>query len=190
MATEKEKTIEEQEEKKGVEQTAPDAEATSDNSEQSENHEEVSKLDQVKAEKEAIQDKYVRLYSEFENFRRRTAKEKIEIINNASEKILADLLPVLDDFERAMESNKDNNDIDSIKQGVELVHNKLFGVLSANGLKPMESKGKEFDIDEHEAITKIPAPSKKEKGKVVDVVEKGYYLNEKVLRFAKVVIGE
>lgn len=137
-----------------------------------------------------LNDKYLRLYSEFENFRRRSAKEKLEIIGNANEKLLSDLLPILDDFDRAIESNKTVEDIQILKQGFELLHNKMFNILSSNGLKPMEAKGKEFDVDLHEAITKIPAPNKKEKGKVFDVVEKGYHLNNKVLRFAKVVVAE
>lgn len=137
-----------------------------------------------------LNDKYVRLYSEFENFRRRTAKEKIDLINNASERIIKDLLPVLDDFERGIESNKKVTDVDALKKGFELVHNKFLNLLLANGLKPMNSVGKEFNIDEHEAITKTPVSNKKDKDKVVDELEKGYLLNDKVIRFAKVVIGE
>lgn len=137
-----------------------------------------------------LNDKYVRLYSEFENFRRRTAKEKIELIGSASEKIIKDLLPVLDDFDRAIESNKKVNDIDVLKKGFELVHNKFLNLLLANGLKPISAIGKEFNLDEHEAITKTPVSNKKDKDKVVDELEKGYLLNDKVIRFAKVVIGE
>ena len=137
-----------------------------------------------------LNDKYLRLYSEFENFRRRTAKEKLEIIGNANEKLLNDLLPVIDDFERALESNKNVEDVQVLKQGFELLHNKMFNILSSNGLKPMEAKGEEFDVDLHEAVTKIPSPNKKDKGTVYDVLEKGYYLNSKVLRFAKVVVTE
>jgi len=113
-----------------------------------------------------LNDKYLRLYSEFENFRRRTAKEKLEIIGNANEKLLNDLLPVIDDFERALESNKNVEDVQVLKQGFELLHNKMFNILSSNGLKPMEAKGEEFDVDLHEAVTKIPSPNKKDKGTV------------------------
>ncbi len=139
---------------------------------------------------QAANDKYLRLYAEFENFRRRTAKEKLELISNASGDILKEVLPILDDMERAIESNKSSEDINTVKEGFELVYNKLANTLKSKGLKPMDSKETEFDTDKHEAITKIPAPTEELKGKVVDVVEKGYYLNDKVIRYAKVVIGE
>ena len=135
-------------------------------------------------------DKYIRLYSEYENYRKRTAKEKIDIITNASERLLKDIIPVIDDFERAITNNKDVNDASTIKEGFELIYNKLYKTLTDQGLKPMDAVGKVFDTDIHEAITNIPAPSKKMKGKVVDVIEKGYMINDKVIRFAKVVVGE
>lgn len=137
-----------------------------------------------------INDKYLRLYSEFENFRKRTAKEKLDLIQSGGSDVIKNLLPVCDDFERAIASNASAEDIESIKEGFELLYTKLTGILTQSGLKPMDSKGKVFDVDEHEALTKIPAPEEDLKGKVVDVVEKGYYLNDKVLRFAKVVVGE
>ena len=136
-----------------------------------------------------INDKYIRIYSEFDNYRRRTAKEKIELNKSASEDVIVDLLPVLDDFERAINSTADSDDCDAVKDGVNLIFNKFKGVLEKRGLKPIESKGEEFDTDFHEAITQIPAPSKDMKGKVVDETEKGYMLNDKVIRFSKVVIG-
>jgi molecular chaperone GrpE len=135
-------------------------------------------------------DKFVRLYSEYENYRKRTAKEKIDIITNASENLLKDIIPVIDDFERAITNNKNVEDASTIKEGFELIYNKLYKTLTNTGLKPMNAQGETFDADIHEAITKIPAPSKKMKGKVIDVVEKGYMINDKVIRFAKVVIGE
>ena len=135
-------------------------------------------------------DKFLRLFAEFENFRKRTAKEKIDIITNASERLLKDIIPVIDDFERAITNNKDVNDASTIKEGFELIYNKLYKTLTDQGLKPMDAAGKVFDTDIHEAITNIPAPSKKMKGKVVDVIEKGYMINDKVIRFAKVVVGE
>jgi|TARA_Y100000389_G_C17368448_1_gene467658 molecular chaperone GrpE len=137
-----------------------------------------------------FKDKYIRLYSEFENYRKRTAKEKIDIITNSSEKVLKEILPVLDDFERAISNNKNVNEASAIKEGIELIHNKFYKILTNQGLSPMESIEKDFDPDIHEAITKIPAPKDKMKGKVIDVIEKGYTLNEKVIRFAKVVVGE
>ena len=136
-----------------------------------------------------INDKYIRIYSEFDNYRRRTAKEKIELNRSASEDVIVDLLPVLDDFERAINSTADSDDCDAVKDGVNLIFNKFKGILEKRGLKPIESKGEEFDTDFHEAITQIPAPSKDLKGKVVDETEKGYMLNDKVIRFSKVVIG-
>ena len=151
--------------------------------------EETSELDEVKSELAETKDKYLRLYSEFENFRRRTAKEKLSLIGTANEEIISALLPVLDDFERAEESNK-STEIDSMREGFTLIQNKLKRILEQKGLKAMESEaGMDFDAELHEAITQTPAPDKKMVGKVVDVVEKGYYLGEKVIRFAKVVIG-
>ena len=137
-----------------------------------------------------FKDKYIRLYSEFENYRKRTAKEKIEIINNASENVIKEILPIVDDFERAILNNKDVSDAENIKEGLELIYNKLNKTLANQGLISMDSIEKEFDADIHEAITKIPAPKEKLKGKVIDVIEKGYTINEKVIRFAKVVVGE
>lgn len=149
---------------------------------------EASDLAKAQAEVEAAKDKYIRLYSEFENFRRRTAKEKIDMSLLANEQVIKSLLPVLDDFERAEKAlqNKQNQDV----EGYILINNKFKKVLDQFGVKPMElGPGADFNADLHEAITQIPAPSDALKGKIVDVVEKGYLLNEKVIRFAKVVIG-
>ena len=137
-----------------------------------------------------FKDKYIRLYSEFENYRKRTAKEKIDIITNASENLLKEILPVVDDFERAIINNKEVKEAKTIKEGFELIYNKLYKTLTNQNLKPMDALHKEFDPDIHEAITKVPAPKKKLKGKIIDVIEKGYTINDKVIRFAKVVIGE
>jgi molecular chaperone GrpE len=137
-----------------------------------------------------FKDKYIRLYSEFENYRKRTAKEKIDIITNASENLLKEILPVVDDFERAIVNNEKVTEAETIKEGFELIHNKLYKTLTNQGLKPMDAIEKNFDPDIHEAITKIPAPKNKLKGKVIDVIEKGYTINDKVIRFAKVVVGE
>jgi molecular chaperone GrpE len=133
-------------------------------------------------------DKYIRLYSEFENFRRRTAKEKLEMVVSANEQLLKALLPVADDFERAEKSFKEKNDKDA--EGFALIQNKFRKVLEQYGVKAMNiEKGANFNPDFHEAITQIPAPEESLKGKIVDVVEKGYLLNEKVIRYAKVVVG-
>jgi len=137
-----------------------------------------------------LNDKFLRLYSEFDNFRKRTAKEKIEMSKTASEEVIADLLPVLDDFERAIKSTEDAKNCEAVKEGMNLIFSKFKGVLEKKGLKPIEAIGEAFDTDFHEAITYIPAPSDDLKGKVVDEVEKGYLLGEKVIRYTKVVIGQ
>ncbi len=134
--------------------------------------------------------KFIRLYAEFENFRKRTNKEKVDLISHASAGVLKDLLPVMDDFERAMANNQTVEDPTALKEGFQLIFSKFKGILESKGLKQMEAKGKDFDSEIHEAIANIPAPSKNLKGKVVDDVEKGYILNEKVIRFAKVVVGQ
>lgn len=150
---------------------------------------EIDEKESLKKEVAELKDKYLRLYSEFENFRRRTAKERIDLVKTANEEVLASLLPVLDDFERGLKSMENAKDVSAVKEGVSLIYNKLFKTLSSKGLKPMDAAGTEFNSELHEAITQIPAPSEDMKGKVVDEVEKGYYLNDKVIRFAKVVIG-
>ena len=158
------------------------------------------KVDKKSVEKDAkktdrkddldFKEKYIRLYSEYENYRKRTAKEKIDLITNASENVIKELLPVVDDFERAIDNNKNVEDAKVVKEGFELIYNKLHKGLISQGLKPMDAKGKDFDSDIHEAITNIPSPTKDLKGKVIDVIEKGYMINEKVIRYAKVVVGE
>lgn len=142
----------------------------------------------LKAEIAEAKDKYIRLYSEFDNFRRRTGKEKLELIHSANEQLIQTLLPVVDDFDRAEKSFREKNDKDL--EGFFLIYNKFKKILDQNGVKVMEvGPGSEFNPDLHEAITQIPSPTEKLKGKIVDVVEKGYVLNEKVIRFAKVIIG-
>lgn len=146
------------------------------------------KLTELKEKNNELNDKFLRLYSEFDNYRKRTIKEKIDLQKSASRDLIEDLLPVLDDFERALQAfTEDRIDSDAFK-GIELIYNKLFNLLSQKGLEPMNSMGTEFNTDYHEAITKIEA-SNELKGKVVDVIQKGYLLNGKVLRFAKVVVG-
>ena len=133
-------------------------------------------------------DKYLRLYAEFENFRRRTAKEKIETIQNASEGLIKELIPVIDDFERANKSFETATEIEPLKEGISLIFNKLQKILAAKGLTSMSSKDQDFDVELHECITQFAAGDDK-KGKVIDEIEKGYYLNDKVIRYAKVVVG-
>lgn len=146
-----------------------------------------SKLEQELAEQK---DKYLRMYSEFENFRRRTAKEKLDMIKTANESMATALLPVMDDFERAIKAFEQEEKDASVQEGIQLIYNKLSKTLEQKGVVVMDLKpGDDFDAEYQEAITQIPAPDEKLKGKVVDVIEKGYMLGEKVIRFAKVVIG-
>ncbi len=137
-----------------------------------------------------LNDKYLRLYSEFDNYRRRTSKEKLDMAKTAAEELIVDLLPVLDDFDRAIKSAGETEDCNAVKEGMNLIHNKLNNILTRKGLTAIDAKGGEFDTDFHEAITYIPAPTDDLKGKVVDEVEKGYKLHDKVIRYSKVVIGQ
>jgi molecular chaperone GrpE len=146
-------------------------------------------LEELKEKYNDLNDRYLRLYSEFDNFRKRTNKEKLELIKSASEDLIVELLPVLDDFERGLKAFQDHKADPELIAGVELIYTKLLNILKQKGLKPMDAMGKEFDTDYHEALTNIPAPSEDMKGKVVDVIQKGYLLNDKVIRFAKVVVG-
>jgi len=147
-------------------------------------------LDKIKSELQEAKDKYLRLYSEFENFRRRTAKERLTLISTANEELMTALLPIVDDFERGKKAMEETEDHKASKEGFDLIFNKFSNILKQKGLKPMESKsGSEFNTEVHEAISQMPVEKKKMKGKIIDVVEKGYYLDEKVIRFAKVVIG-
>ena len=143
-----------------------------------------------KEEYQQLNEKYLRLYAEFENYKKRTIKERMELVRNAAQETIVDLLPVLDDFDRAKKNAEDEDTEEYFSEGVELVYNKLYKVLKQKGLKPMETDGKEFDSELHEAISEIPAPSDKMKGKIIDTVEKGYFLNDKIIRHAKVVVGK
>ena len=134
-------------------------------------------------------DKFLRLYSEFDNFRKRTAREKVEILNTAGEEVIKNLLPVLDNFERAIKTNESATDVKAVNEGINLIAQMLRSSLQQRGLQVIVSIGEQFNTDLHEAITEIPAPTPDMKGKVVDEVEKGYTLNGKVIRFAKVVVG-
>ena len=136
-----------------------------------------------------LNDKYLRLYSEFDNYRKRTIKEKSDIIRTAGEDVFKSVIPSIDDFERAIKANETVTDIDAIKEGISLIYHKLKLACTSKGLEPLESIGKPFDVDYMESITNIPAPSEDMKGKVIDEVEKGYKLGDKVIRFAKVVVG-
>lgn len=166
---------------KSVEELATDTEVS---------EEEISASTTLEQEVAELKNKYLRLYSDFENFRKRTSKERLDLITTASEDVLRDLIPVVDDFERSLKASESETDGAKVREGNLLIFQKLARILSSKGLIPMEELvGKSFDAETQEAITQIPAPNEKLKGKVIDVVEKGYKLGDKVVRFAKVVIG-
>lgn len=139
---------------------------------------------------EELNDKYLRLAAEFDNYRKRSLKEKAELILNGAEKTIASVLPVVDDFERAIETINKSSDVDALKEGVELIYNKLISTLSQNGVKVIETNDSELNTDLHEAIAVLPMGDEEKKGKIVDCVQKGYTLNDKVIRHAKVVVAE
>ncbi len=157
--------------------------------------EEIAAIPKVYTEEEyqlkvnELNDKYLRLYSEFDNFRKRTFKEKIDLSRTASEGVIIELLPVLDDFDRAMASMSTTENLDAVKEGIQLIHAKMKAIFASKGLKEIKSIGEDFDTDFHEAITSIPAPSEDLKNKVVDEVQRGYMLHDKVIRFSKVITG-
>lgn len=150
---------------------------------------ELSLEEKLQQENAALNDKYLRLFAEFDNYKRRTQKERVELLQTAGKDVVASLLPVLDDFDRALKATENATEVNSIREGIILIQNKLKGILTQKGLKEMESLHTVFDTDLHEAITNIPAATEDLKGKVVDELEKGYTLNDKVIRFAKVVVG-
>ena len=152
---------------------------------------EEAKEDDLATKLEELNKKYLLLYSDFENFRKRKAKEQMELVMNASEGLIKELLPVIDDYERALQNmeSQDNEVFAKTKEGMELIYNKLIGTLTKKGLKPINAKGEMFDENLHEAIARIPAQNEDEKGKVIDETTKGYYLNDKVIRYSKVVVA-
>lgn len=147
-------------------------------------------VEKLKQEVQDQKDKYLRLFAEFDNFRKRSARENLDIRQTAGKEVITSLLDVLDDCERAEKQLQSAENINQIKEGVQLVFNKLRSTLQARGLKPMTSIHTDFDVEKHEAITEIPVQDEKLKGKVIDEVQKGYYLNDKIIRFAKVVVGK
>lgn len=157
---------------------------------QSGDDEMAKKVETLQKELDEEKDKYLRLAAEFDNYRRRTMKEKTELILNGSEKCVNSILPVLDDLERALSTMDKSEDVAAVSEGVQLIHNKFIKILDSMGVKPIETEGKELDTDYHEAIALVPVPDEKQKGKIIDCTQKGYTLNEKVIRHAKVVIGQ
>lgn len=151
---------------------------------------EESEMEKLKAELDEAKDKYLRKVAEFENFKRRNAKERVELIQTAGRDVIIDILEIVDDFERAQKQLDASNDSKAFKEGVVLVFNKLRNILQARGVKAMETLHQDFNPDLHEAVTEIPAPTEDLKGKVVDELMKGYFLNDKIIRHAKVVVGK
>lgn len=191
MAEEKEFQSEHSEtEEEQQEQSELQEEQQTEEADRNEDNEEKSAVEQLELALSEAKDKYLRLFAEFENFRKRTAREKQELVKTASSDVLLEILPILDDFERSLEIFKNNEAVKPMYEGIELVHSKLLKTLEGQGLKSMEvEKGTEFDSEFHEAIAQSPAPEPDLKGKVIDVVEQGYFIGDKVLRFAKVVTG-
>lgn len=150
---------------------------------------ELTTEEKLQAEVQQLNDKYLRLYAEFDNYKRRTQKERVELLQTAGKDVIVSLLPVLDDFDRALKAMESASEVAPVKEGVLLVSTKLKNTLAQKGLKDVESISQPFNTDFHEAITNIPAPTEDLKGKVIDEVEKGYTLNDNVIRFAKVVVG-
>lgn len=154
-----------------------------------ESAQELSAEEKLQQDNTALNDKYLRLFAEFDNYKRRTQKERVELLQTAGKDIIVSLLSVLDDFERAIKATENTTDVEAVREGILLVQQKLKGILTQRGLKEINSKDEPFDTDLHEAITQIPAPTEELKGKVIDEVQKGYTLNDKVIRYAKVVVG-
>jgi molecular chaperone GrpE len=207
MAANEEKTHQEEEKQEHKDQEAAEQEgaqpegeeSTESNEENAESEgEEQSDADkrikELEKQLEDLNEKHLRLFSEFDNYKKRTKKEKSELIKSAGEDVIGELLPVLDDFERAISSNREieaeGEQIEQLKNGFELIYNKMKKILEEKGLQEMEAEGEEFNTDRHEAMTKMPVEDEEQKNKVVEVVQKGYYLNDKVLRYAKVVVGQ
>ena len=148
-----------------------------------------SEAETLKEQLDAANDKYLRLAAEFDNYRRRTAKERLELISSASEKVLKDILPIVDDFQRALNAMPNNEETKAVKEGTDLIYNKLVAMLKASGVSEVKAVGEEFNTEFHEAVAQFPAQDENQKNKIIDVVQAGYTLNGKVIRYAKVVVG-
>lgn len=190
---EQEQVKEEELQQEETQTEAQNAEVESQNAEEEQPAKEDTPEDKIaalQAELEKSQKEYLFLMAEFDNYRKRTVKEKAELIKNGGEKAMLGLLPVIDDFERAIDAIDKSSDVEGLKEGVDLIYNKFMKYLESQQVKPMESTGTDFDADIYEAVTTFPAPDESMKGKVIDTVQKGYTINEKVLRHAKVVVGQ
>ena len=190
---EQEQVKEEELQQEETQTEAQNAEVESQNAEEEQPAKEETPEDKIaalQAELEKSQKEYLFLMAEFDNYRKRTVKEKAELIKNGGEKAMLGLLPVIDDFERAIDAIDKSSDVEGLKEGVDLIYNRVMKYLESQQVKPMESTGTDFDADIYEAVTTFPAPDESMKGKVIDTVQKGYTINEKVLRHAKVVVGQ
>lgn len=190
---EQEQVKEEELQQEETQTEAQNAEVENQNAEEEQPAKEETPEDKIaalQAELEKSQKEYLFLMAEFDNYRKRTVKEKAELIKNGGEKAMLGLLPVIDDFERAIDAIDKSSDVEGLKEGVDLIYNKFMKYLESQQVKPMESTGTDFDADIYEAVTTFPAPDESMKGKVIDTVQKGYTINEKVLRHAKVVVGQ
>lgn len=190
----KDNTVEEAKDKTAETKATPDAEESVNGQTSEETadkgggvEDEIIQLEKQNAE---LKDKYLRLYAEFDNFKRRTVKEKLDLMRTAAQDTMTALLPVLDDFDRAKKNAEDDSTTEVFTEGIQLVYQKLYSVLTQKGLEPMESTGEVFDPELHEALTEIPAPTDDMKGKIIDTIEKGYKLGDKIIRHAKVVTGK
>lgn len=187
----KDENLESQEQtEETVEQTDVESKEATDGEETATDEESVDDIEKLRAEYEELKDKHLRLQAEFDNFRRRTIKEKADLITTAGEKVLKDLLPVVDDLDRAMESVATAQDVSAVREGLDLIVNKFNAFLASNGVAEIEAVGLDLDTDKHNAIARFAAPTEDMKGKVIDVTKKGYTLNGKVIRHAEVVVGE
>lgn len=186
-----EKNLEEKEPKE--QETVQDATAAEEGSHEPELSEEeklAKDLEEAKTELDKQKKEYLFLLAEFDNFRKRTLKEKADLVKNAAEKAMLEILPVVDDFERALQAMHDSSDLESVKEGVDLIYNKFVKYLESNGVKAIDSNNADFNTEFHEAVTTFPAADDSQKGKVIDTVQKGYMINDKVLRHSKVVVGQ
>lgn len=191
MAEEKGKMTAEEEKAETVrDEQTPSMGKEEKNKKQDQKGDLAAQLKEVEEKVALVSEKYLRLSAEFDNYRKRTVKEKAELIKNAGEDVLSRILPVVDNFERALASIEQSDDVAALRQGVELIYSSFKDFLTQNGVEEIKCLHTDFNTDEQEAVTKIPAPSEELKGKVVDCIQKGYMLNGKVMRFAKVVVGE
>jgi len=180
-----------QKEAKETSKSGKNSENLPKNEQNTQNVEEKSaEISELEEKYNSLNDNYLRLMAEYDNYRKRTIREKADIIKSAGESILVNILPIIDDFERGLKAIGETSDLDAAKEGIELIYNKLKSFLSQNGVKVIETENTDFDTEFHEAITTIPAPSENLKGKIIDCTSKGYMLNDKVIRFSKVVVGE